>query len=108
DPGFGRGARREALLAPAGPGLLPGSDARGLRQGYDFLRALEGRLRIERDQPVQALDTDPEALLGVARRLGYGGDDERAVSALQTEHERHRTAIRAAADRVVARVEQGG
>src|SRR5262249_26695647 len=100
EPRIRRRATREALLALAEPGLLPGSAGQVLGTGSAFLRGLGGRLRIERDQPVQALDTDPEALLGVARRLGYGGDDERAVSALQTEHERHRTAIRAASDRV--------
>jgi [glutamine synthetase] adenylyltransferase / [glutamine synthetase]-adenylyl-L-tyrosine phosphorylase len=107
EPRVRRRATRHALLALAETGLLPGADAQVLRQGYDFLRALEGRLRIERDQPVEALDTDPEALRGVARRLGYGGD-ERAVTALRTDHQRHRAAIQAAYDRVFARAEQGG
>jgi glutamate-ammonia-ligase adenylyltransferase len=107
EPRIRRRGTRDALLALAETGLLPATDAEVLRQGYDFLRALEGRLRIERDQPVEALDTDPEALLGVARRLGYGGDDEHAVAALRTDHQRHRAAIRAAYDRVFTRAEQG-
>jgi [glutamine synthetase] adenylyltransferase / [glutamine synthetase]-adenylyl-L-tyrosine phosphorylase len=98
---------RDALTALAETGLLPGADAHALRQGYDFLRALEGRLRIERDQPVAALDTDPDALLGVARRLGYGGTDDQAVAALRADHERHRAGVRAAYDRVFARTERG-
>lgn len=90
---------REALAALEATRILAAEDARRLREGYDFLRALEGRLRIERDQPVAALDTDPEALLGVARRLGYEGRDEDVVAALRADHTRHRTAIRDAYER---------
>ncbi len=93
---------RAALAALEARRLLTAEDAHALREGYDFLRALEGRLRIERDQPVEALDTDPEALLGVARRLGYEGADRDVVAALRAEHERHSGAIRAVYDRVFA------
>jgi glutamine synthetase adenylyltransferase len=62
--------------------------------GYAFLRDLEGRLRIERDQPVEAVDTDPEAMLGLARRLGYAGTDEEVVARFRHELARHRAAIR--------------
>jgi len=81
-------------------GLLPAEDARVLRDGYAFLRALESRLRIERGQPVEALDQ--ESLLGVARRLGYAGSDDEAVAALRADHERHRTAIREVYERAFA------
>jgi glutamate-ammonia-ligase adenylyltransferase len=93
---------RAGLAALEATNLLAADDARALGEGYDFLRALEGHLRIERDQPVEALDTDPEALLGVARRLGYEGGDEEVVRALRADHERHRAAVRAAYDRIVA------
>jgi glutamate-ammonia-ligase adenylyltransferase len=99
---------RDALTALAETSLLSTADAQVLRQGYDFLRALETRLRIERDQPVAALDTDPDALLVVARRLGYGGADDQAAAALRADHERHRRGIRAAYDRVFARAARGG
>jgi glutamine synthetase adenylyltransferase len=65
-----------------------------LQAGYAFLRDLEGRLRIERDQPVEAIDTDPDAMLGLARRLGYAGSDADAVARFQQQLARHRTAIR--------------
>jgi hypothetical protein len=65
-----------------------------LAAGFAFLLDLEGRLRIERDQPVEAIDTDPGALLALARRLGYEGDDVAVVARVQAELERHRTAIR--------------
>jgi glutamate-ammonia-ligase adenylyltransferase len=93
---------RRALMALEASGRLASEDARALREGYDFLRALEGRLRIERDQPVEALDTEPEALRGVARRLGYTGSDDAVVAALRADHERHRSAIRAAYDHAFA------
>ncbi len=90
---------RAALAALAAEGLLSAEDARMLGAGYDFLRALENRLRLERDQPVEALDTDPSALLPLARRLGYGGTDAEAVARLRAEHARTRAAIRAVYER---------
>jgi len=49
-----------------------------LTQGYQFLRRLENRLRIERDQPVEALESDAEQLTALARWMG----DEGAAQAL--------------------------
>lgn len=74
-------------------GVLPTDDFQVLTQGYRFLRTLENRLRIERDQPVEALESSDEQLLSVARRLGYEG--EGAADLLLTEYQRQREAIRA-------------
>jgi glutamate-ammonia-ligase adenylyltransferase len=98
---------RAALAALEAADVLAADDARALGEGYDFLRALEGRLRIERDQPVEALDTNPEALLGVARRLGYEGDDAEAVAALRADYAHHSSAIRALYDRLFAEAARG-
>jgi len=84
---------RPALDALIASGIVAEDDGGRLAAGYAFLRDLEGRLRIERDQPVEAIDTEPGALLGLARRLGYGGDDAAAVARVQEELARHRTAI---------------
>jgi glutamate-ammonia-ligase adenylyltransferase len=92
-----------ALAELARAGLLTPADAAALTAGYAFLRALENRLRLERDQPVEALDTDPEMLLALARRLEYAGPDEVAIAALRADHARHRAAIRTIYDRVMAR-----
>jgi glutamate-ammonia-ligase adenylyltransferase len=100
EPRLRQRATRAALAALEETGLLPTEDARVLREGYAFLRALESRLRIERGQPVEALDQ--ESLLGVARRLGYAGSDDEAVAALRADHERHRTAIREVYERAFA------
>jgi glutamate-ammonia-ligase adenylyltransferase len=88
-----------ALDALAAAGLLPPDQAEALRAGYAFLRALENRLRLERNQPVEAIDEDPEALVALARRLGYAGDDEAVVADLRADHARHRDAIRAIYER---------
>jgi glutamate-ammonia-ligase adenylyltransferase len=88
-----------AIDALARVGVLAADDARVLAEGYRFLRALENRLRLERDEPVEAMDADPEALRSLARRLGYAGSDAATVAALRADHARHRDAVRAVYDR---------
>jgi glutamate-ammonia-ligase adenylyltransferase len=90
-----------AIAGLAAAGVLAAADARALADGYAFLRALENRLRLERDQPVEAVDEDPAALLSLARRLGYAGDDAGAVEALRADHAAHRRAIRDVYDRLM-------
>ncbi|HLY38951.1 MAG TPA: bifunctional [glutamate--ammonia ligase]-adenylyl-L-tyrosine phosphorylase/[glutamate--ammonia-ligase] adenylyltransferase [Candidatus Binatia bacterium] len=90
---------REAIAALAQAGLLTGDEARSLADGHAFLTAVESRLRLERNQAIDAIDTDPDALLALARRLGYGGDDAAARAALRADHARHRAAIRAVYER---------
>jgi glutamate-ammonia-ligase adenylyltransferase len=86
-----------AIGALAATGLLPPDDARALADGWTFLHAVESRLRLEHDQPVDAIDAD--ALRPLARRLGYEGSDAEAVAALRADHARHADAIRAVYDR---------
>ncbi|MBM4254559.1 MAG: bifunctional [glutamate--ammonia ligase]-adenylyl-L-tyrosine phosphorylase/[glutamate--ammonia-ligase] adenylyltransferase [Deltaproteobacteria bacterium] len=74
-------------------GVLPAEDFQLLTQGYRFLRTLENRLRIERDQPVEALESSGEQLFSVARRLGYEGED--APTQLLAEYQRQREVVRA-------------
>jgi glutamate-ammonia-ligase adenylyltransferase len=81
-------------------GLLPAADARALADGYRFLRAVENRLRLECDRPVE--EVDPAALVALARRLGYAGNDEAAAATLRADHARHGDAIRAVYDRQYA------
>ena len=89
----------DAIAVLEGERLLAPNDAAALASGYAFLRAVASRLRLERDQPVEELDDAPEALLALARRLGYAGDDATAVTRLRADHARHRAAIRAVYDR---------
>jgi glutamate-ammonia-ligase adenylyltransferase len=91
-----------ALAALARAGILSAADADALIAGWEFLRAVESRLRLERDQPAEAIDEDPENLRALARRLGYDGNDTDAAAALVADHRRHRDAIRAIYDRLFA------
>jgi glutamate-ammonia-ligase adenylyltransferase len=86
-------ATAAAIDALAAEGVLDAADARTLASGYAFLRALESRLRIERDQPVEAMTAEPAAVLALARRLGYAGSDEEAAERLRADHARYRDAI---------------
>lgn len=86
-------ATLSALAALQDAEILAAEEYQLLTQGYRFLRTLENRLRIERDQPVEALENSNEQLLSVARRLGYHGDD--AAARLLADYQRQRELIRA-------------
>jgi glutamate-ammonia-ligase adenylyltransferase len=93
---------RVAIPALAEAGLLPPEEAAELAAGWTFLRVLENRIRLERNAPVEAMEADPEALLSLARRIGYAGADAEAVAALTADHARHRATIRRIYDRCFA------
>ena len=90
---------RAAIVELERAGLLPADEAAALAAGWTFLRALENRIRLERNAPVEAMEADPEALLSLARRLGYGGGDAAAVAGLTADHARHRATVRDVYDR---------
>ncbi|MGH7823409.1 MAG: bifunctional [glutamate--ammonia ligase]-adenylyl-L-tyrosine phosphorylase/[glutamate--ammonia-ligase] adenylyltransferase, partial [Candidatus Binatia bacterium] len=81
-----------ALAALLDAGLLPGAELRALHEGYRFLRRLENSLRIERDQPVEALEH--EAAPTVARRMGYTGASADAARELLADFDSARESIR--------------
>lgn len=81
-----------ALEALRASSILATGDFTLLSQGYRFLRTLENRLRIERDQPVEALERDGEKLLTLARRMGYNGED--AAHQLLRDYQKHQEEIR--------------
>jgi glutamate-ammonia-ligase adenylyltransferase len=90
-----------ALEALHACGVLADDDYQILTQGYRFLRTLENRLRIEQDQPVEALESAGEQVMVLARRLGYDGED--AAARLLADYQRQREAIRACYNRLFAR-----
>lgn len=100
-PALRQRATLPALQALQTCGVLPAEDCQILTQGYRFLRSLENRLRIERDQPVEALESEGAQLTTLARRLGYEGDD--AAALLLADYQRQREAIRACYTRWFAR-----
>jgi [glutamine synthetase] adenylyltransferase / [glutamine synthetase]-adenylyl-L-tyrosine phosphorylase len=68
----------DALDALRAAGLLDEQHHRDLVEGYRFLRRVESRLRIERDQAVDTLDRRDAKVAALARGLGYEGDDAAA------------------------------
>jgi glutamate-ammonia-ligase adenylyltransferase len=94
-PSVRRRATRHALSALAQAGVLPVADAAALAESYAFLRTLTHRLRIERDQPVEALEREGERLPALARRLGYEGSHEEIARDLLADYARHREQVRA-------------
>ena len=56
--------------------ILKRDEYRVLADGYLFLRRLDHRLRLERDQSIDAFEAEPGRLDSIARALGYGNADE--------------------------------
>jgi len=94
-PAVRRRATRHALEALAAAGVVPPREAATLEQSYAFLRALTNRLRIERDQPVESLEREGDAVAALARRLGYVGSNEAVARQLLGDYGRHRERVRA-------------
>jgi [glutamine synthetase] adenylyltransferase / [glutamine synthetase]-adenylyl-L-tyrosine phosphorylase len=69
-----RGTRR-LLEAMRTAGVVSDADGRELTEDFQFLSRLENRLRIESDEPAWAVSTDPAALLPLARRMGFQGEE---------------------------------
>jgi glutamate-ammonia-ligase adenylyltransferase len=95
-------ATRRILDALGGEGLLSGDDHRLLGAALSFFRGLENRLRIEGESPVERVRRDPVALSRAARRTGFDEPGARAGERLLEEWQRHREAVRAAFERLVA------
>jgi [glutamine synthetase] adenylyltransferase / [glutamine synthetase]-adenylyl-L-tyrosine phosphorylase len=60
----------DALKAARDAGLLTEADYDAARQGYDFLRLVESRLRIVHNRSLDELPQKPDDLEKLARRLG--------------------------------------
>jgi glutamate-ammonia-ligase adenylyltransferase len=66
-------ATLQALKALHERRILRKTEYRLLYDGYLFLRRLDHRLRLERDQSIDAFEADPRRLDGIAYALGYNG-----------------------------------
>jgi glutamate-ammonia-ligase adenylyltransferase len=89
-PGVRHRRPEDALDALLDEGLLGSADHRRLVDGYRFLRRVESRLRMDRDQAVDSLDLEDPGLGALARRLGYEGDEVAARLARDIESARKR------------------
>jgi [glutamine synthetase] adenylyltransferase / [glutamine synthetase]-adenylyl-L-tyrosine phosphorylase len=96
----------KALKALHQQGILKKKEYATLADGYLFLRRLDHRLRLERDQSIDAFERDPGRLDGIARALGYesaGGRSGKSVPKagrkLLADYESRREKIRACYER---------
>ena len=79
----------ESLESLREAGLLTEEEYVGLREGYDFLRRVQGRLRIVHNRSVDEAPEAPEEVEKLARRLGY-----EAGEAFMADLAKHTTRIR--------------
>jgi glutamate-ammonia-ligase adenylyltransferase len=96
----------EALDSLHRTGILKTSEYRLLSDGYLFLRRLDHRLRLERDQSIDAFEAEPGRLDGIARALGYAGTakagkghDSKSGQKLLRDYQARREKIRACYER---------
>ena len=84
------GTRRTLRLAMEND-LIEREVAGSLLAGYDFLKRLEGRLRLFDMQPVSAFSTQPEQLARLARGIGFSNDTHAEAGATLVEEYRRVT-----------------
>jgi len=89
-----------ALEALTKQEIIPPADFNLLRDGYRFIRRVENTLRLAYDRPVDGLDKSSLRL--VAKRMGFGGDEDGFWRAWDG----HREAIRSCYEMWFDRCEQ--
>lgn len=87
---------QEALTALRAHRFVGARDGKTLYEGYQFLRSLGHRLRLERAQDLHTLERETGKLRGIAMALGYRDTKRRdAGRALLNDYEQRREKIRA-------------
>jgi glutamate-ammonia-ligase adenylyltransferase len=94
----------KALKALHEENILKSSEYRLLSDGYLFLRHLDHRLRLERDQSIDAFEAEPGRLDSIAKALGYNGDrakrkDPKSGQQLLWDYQSRREKLRACYER---------
>ncbi len=79
--------------------LAPG-EARGLREGYLWLRVAEHRLQLWQEQAIRRLPDKPDEKAALARRLGCAWRGAAAARWLDEENARVRAEVRALCERL--------
>src|SRR5213595_1633144 len=77
--------------------LLPHAEARTLEDAYRFLRSVEHRLQVEAEQQTHTVPENPEALLRLARSLGFPSPEKFNASLRE-----HMQKVRAVFRRVIS------
>ena len=92
----------EALDALLAAGHIDPEAHRDLREAYDFVRTVEGRLRIVHNRAAVDWPDSPEDLARLARRLNYDPQDlPDAVAAFRADASRFTTRTRALFEKYV-------
>ena len=81
-------------------GILAPDEARGLRDGYLWLRVAEHRLQLWQEQAVRRLPDKPDEKAALARRLGCAWRGVAAARWLDEENASVRTDVRALCERL--------
>jgi glutamate-ammonia-ligase adenylyltransferase len=94
----------KALKALHEENVLRSSEYHLLSDGYLFLRRLDHRLRLERDQSIDAFEAEPGKLNSIAKALGYNGDrakrnDPKSGQQLLRDYQSRREKLRACYER---------
>jgi [glutamine synthetase] adenylyltransferase / [glutamine synthetase]-adenylyl-L-tyrosine phosphorylase len=96
----------EALNTLHDERILNREEYRILSGGYLFLRRLDHRLRLERDQSIDAFEAEPERLQSIGQALGYDGaggnvrkNNLKSGEKLLREYQKKREQIRACYER---------
>jgi [glutamine synthetase] adenylyltransferase / [glutamine synthetase]-adenylyl-L-tyrosine phosphorylase len=76
-PSLRQRATLAALKALHREKILKANEYRLLSESYLFLRRLDHRLRLERDQSIDAFEAEPGRLEGIAQALGYASPNRR-------------------------------
>ncbi len=93
----------DALEALHRHGIITPETHAELRQAYDFLRTVEGRLRLIHNRSIGELPESPAELERLARRLNYdAGTPDRSVAAFLADAETITRSTRALFERIIA------
>ncbi|HTZ38926.1 MAG TPA: hypothetical protein VMB77_02125 [Syntrophales bacterium] len=94
-PGIRSRATLKALPRLAAAGFLTPDEARILTDGYIFLRTIEHHLQMMHFRQTHTLPSDPSAIAGLARRLGFReSDGGEAADRFSARYRQHGAAIR--------------
>ena len=94
-PGLRKQGTLDALKSLYDHKIISSAEHRPLSRAYMFLRRLDHRLRLERQQSVDILERDPAKLQGSALALGYKGKNrDRAGKLLLQDYQRLRARVR--------------
>lgn len=87
-PDLRTASTRGALTRLVEHKLLAEADCQLLLEGYDFLKRMEGRLRVFDMKPISSIPREASELTSLARAMGYrNGDDEQSAEALLADYQ---------------------